>query len=158
MWWLASVRSSVSVPCGRTCSDLVALILNCIIRAKLGFTSLSQYTSAHKHLCPNQTVYSSSLKLSAALYLVFGDNISKPASQLLIQYRVQIYHRQCHTVVLQTNKTQKQVHQWCVLGGLMCACIYMYLYVTWISALSIAPNISMFLSVLDGFCKSNLRL
>lgn len=36
--------------------------------------------------------------------------------------------------------------------------VFLSVYGTWISALSIAPNISTFLSVLDGFCRSNLRL
>lgn len=64
--------------------------------------------------------------LSAALYLVFGDNSCKSTSQLLVQGRVQIYHRLWHTVVLWTHKTQKQVHEWRVLCGLMCVYLYVY--------------------------------
>lgn len=40
-----------------------------------------------------------------------------------------------------------------------CLCVFAHVpLLTWMSTLSIAPNISTFLSVLDGFCRSNLRL
>lgn len=54
------------------------------------------------------------------------------------------------------TKQEVQIHQWCVFVGLVS--VYLCIFVTWISAPSIVSNISTFLSVLDGFCKSNLRL
>lgn len=54
------------------------------------------------------------------------------------------------------TKCEAKKNYWTEIG--FCQCLFVSPYDTWISALSTAPNISTFLSVLDGFWRSNLRL
>lgn len=155
MWWLASEWSSVSVPCGRTNCEPVALIMNCFtvticfILPTFKLLTLQQKSSLTLHVLIFTTLQDFTWCLVITPVSLLARSWSSIGSRYTTGSDILLFCRH-------TKQRYESISGVSYMG--LSVSVFLSVHDTWISALSIAPNISTFLSVLDGFCRSNLRL